>query len=174
MPDINFIAEILKWPRIIGSLFAFLCMLGIAWYTLRGLFPALFRLGHGLWRRKIAVVAEGDTLSNLETLIKDSRLFNKKNIIRVAGSGEYEAISRASVILVYWADAAATIDDVLAHKREDTALIIYAPYKDGPIPIDVMEKLETRKHVVVNNFRGRLMNDIVTSMITTGYAKKSS
>lgn len=172
MIDLNTIVEIVKWPRILGSLFAFLSMLVIIWYTLRGLFPALLRLGHGLWRRKIAIVATGDTLDNLGLLIEESKLFNTKNIIRVAGVDQYEAIARASVILVYWADAAASIDAVLSKKHEDTALIIYAPYKDGPIPPEVMEKLELRKHVVVNNFRGRLMNDIVTSMITTGYAKK--
>ncbi len=164
--------EILKWPRAIGSIFAFIALLAIAYYTFRGLVPVLYRLGHGLWRRKIAIVANGDTLINLERLMKDSGLFNSKNIIRVAGKGELEAISRASIVLVYWADGQGFMADILDRKSEDTALIIYAPYKGGAIPAEMMETLENRKHVIVNNFRGRLMNDIVSSMITTGYAKK--
>ena len=35
-----------------------------------------------------------------------------------------------------------------------------------------MSLLDKKRNVVVNNFRGRLLNDIVVSMITTSYEKK--
>lgn len=154
---------------VAGTAWAVLSAILIACWTIRGFLPVFYRLGHGLWRRKIAIVATGDALGNLDGLIRDSKLFNSANIIRAAGEGELESLTRASIILVHWPDCAEFIDQILALKKEQTALIIYAPHRGGPVPNETMQTLETRKHVIVNNFRGRLMNDIVSSMITTGY-----
>ena len=165
--------KLLELLGVLGTIFAVVSAFMVAYWTIRGFLPVFYRLGHGLWRRKIAIVANGDALRNLEGLIRDSRLFNTTNVIPVAGEGELEAASRASIILVHWPDCSEFIDRILDQKKEQTALIIYAPHQGGQIPHDIMEKLETRKHVVVNNFRGRLMNDIVSSMITTGYEKRA-
>jgi hypothetical protein len=34
-----------------------------------------------------------------------------------------------------------------------------------------MRNLDGKRHTAVTNFRGRLLNDIVTAMITTSYEK---
>jgi len=164
--------KFLEIVGLLGTIFAVISAIMVTYWTFRGFVPVLIRLGRGLWRRKIAIVASGDALSNLKGLLTDSRLFNTNRIIQISDEGELEAASTASLILVYWPDCMGFIDEILEQKKEQTALIIYAPHKGGPIPIDVMQKLELKKHVIVNNFRGRLMNDIVTSMITTGYEKK--
>ena len=57
-------------------------------------------------------------------------------------------------------------------KADGTALIIYAPQEHGFIPKETMALLDKKRNVVVNNFRGRLLNDIVASMITTSYERK--
>ena len=166
------IKSIIDIIGVLGTVFSVISAILVTFWTIRGFIPVLIRLGYGLWRRKIAIIATGDTLNSLEGLLSDSKLFNTTNVIRIAGQAELEAASRASILLVYWPDCSGFIDEVLVHKKEQTALIVYAPYSGGPIPGEVMQKLEQRKHVVVNNFRGRLMNDIVTSMITTGYEKR--
>lgn len=166
------VLAILNFIGLITTVITAIGIVMVAYWTVRGLIPALFRLGYGLRRRKIAVVATGDSLNNLVGLISDSRLFNSKRIIPTAGQGEIEAISRASLILINWPDCREYLDDILRLKSEQTALIVYAPHSGGRIENEDMAKLEQRKHVVVCNFRGRLMNDIVTSMITTGYEKK--
>ena len=142
------------------------------WGIFSGFLPVLVRLGWGLWNRKVAIVARGDNLSNLVALLTDSRLFKLDNIIRVAGSDQLEAIDRSTVILLHWADCGSDIEEILPRKKENTPLIIYAPVGAGRIPDEVMVRLETRKHVFVTNFRGRLMNDVVTSMITTSYEER--
>ncbi len=168
----NYILPVLNFIGLATTIITVIGIVLVGYWTVRGLIPALYRLGYGLQRRRIAIVATGDGLNNLEGLISDSRLFNSKRIIRVAGQGEIEAISRANLILINWPDCRDYLDDILRLKNEQTALIVYAPHSGGRIENEDMEKLEKRKHVVVCNFRGRLMNDIVTSMITTGYEKR--
>lgn len=48
---------------------------------------------------------------------------------------------------------------------------MYAPHEHGQIPREVIVAIEQKRDVIVNNFRGRLLNDIVVSMITTSYEK---
>jgi hypothetical protein len=45
--------------------------------------------------------------------------------------------------------------------------VIYA--KPASIPPDKMDNIANRSNTVVVNFRGRLLNDILTSLITTSY-----
>jgi hypothetical protein len=59
------------------------------------------------------------------------------------------------------------IDEILRNKSDQCALIIYAPYDKGRIPDIEMAKLDGHRHTAVTNFRGRLLNDIMASMITT-------
>jgi len=75
------------------------------------------------------------------------------------------------MFLVYWPDWAADIAEILDNKRDECALIVYAPYDKGRIPDDQMKNLDGKRHTAVTNFRGRLLNDIVASMITTNYEK---
>jgi len=53
--------------------------------------------------------------------------------------------------------------------KDKTALIIYAPQELGFISKESMAKLNQKRNVMVTNFRGRLLNDITTSIITTSY-----
>lgn len=157
---------------IISTLFFWAAILVAGIFTLLGFVPVLIRLGNGLWRRKIVVFASGNTLTSLSSLLLDSKLFYAKNVLQVSSIDDIEIADRASVFLVYWPDWKDDIQSILDRKSEQTALVVYAPQSQGFIPPDVMNNLESRKHTVVNNFRGRLLNDLVTSMITTAYEKR--
>lgn len=78
----------------------------------------------------------------------------------------------ASVYLMFWPDWKDSVDDILAVKSESCALIVYAPRNAGQIPEPDMMNLDGKRHTAVTNFRGRLLNDIVTAMITTSYEKR--
>lgn len=138
-----------------------------------GIFPVLLRLGNGLARRRIAIFAKGDNLTSIKGLLLDSKLFKEKNIRVVTQSNNMEASADASVYIVYWPDWSADISAILERKPDSCALIVYQPYDQGRIPDDQMKMLDGKRHTAVTNFRGRLLNDIVTSMITTSYEKKS-
>lgn len=138
----------------------------------RGFVPVLMRLGNGLWKRRIAIFAKGDALISLDNLLHDSKLFNHTNVLKVPSESDFGIAEHASLFLVYWPDWKDNMEKILSRKDDRTALIVYAPQEHGSIPGPVMHMLEKHRNVVVNNFRGRLLNDIVISMITTGYEKK--
>ena len=137
----------------------------------RGIWPVLYRLGNGLANRKIAIFAKGDTRSSLKNLLMDSELFREKNICEIGSVTDLGKAEVASVYLVYWPDWANDIDKILDMKPDKCALVVYAPYNLDKIPPEQMNNLDGKRHTSVTNFRGRLLNDVVTSMITTPYTK---
>lgn len=143
-----------------------------AYLCISGLLPVLIRLGNGLRKRRIAIFAKGDALDSLEALIGDSKLFAAKNVTRIASVGDFGRAEDASVFLVYWPDWQQELAQIIAKKADRTALVIYAPQGHGFIPPESMALLEQHRNVVLANLRGRLLNDIVVSLITSGYEKK--
>ncbi|HEY5368354.1 MAG TPA: hypothetical protein VIJ75_05115 [Hanamia sp.] len=142
----------------------------VLWVT--GISPALWRLGNGLAKRKIAIFAKGDNVSSLKSLLLDSKLFKEKNICEITKTADLEKAEEASVYLVFWHDWAQDIENILNKKPDKCPLVVYAPYNLERIPSEQMKSLDGKRHSSVTNFRGRLLNDIVTSMITTSYDRK--
>lgn len=140
-----------------------------AWGTLSGILPVLIRLGRGLGKRQIAIFAKGDRLQSLKVLLLDSKLFKEKNIKEVTSVCDMGRAEGITVFLVFWEDWKDDIDHILQEKTDCTALIVYAPVALGNIPQERMSRIGEQRNVTVTNFRGRLLNDIVVSMITTSY-----
>lgn len=148
---------------------------GMAWggyLCWRGILPVIIRLGKGLANRKIAIFAKGDEFSRLKSLLVDSGLFDEKNICGISDEGDIGKAEQASVYLIHWPDWADAHRKILGKKPDGCALVVYAPSSGGKIPPEAMNELDAHRNTAVTNFRGRLLNDIVTAMITTGYARK--
>lgn len=135
-----------------------------------GIWPALWRLGKGLAGRKIAVFAEATEFNSLKNLLIDSKLFNERNIVHITNNDLGKA-EEYSLFLAHWKNISSRLDDVLSKKRDGTALVIYAPQEEGFIPKEDMAKINQHRNVIVANLRGRLLNDIVTTLITTSYER---
>ena len=135
----------------------------------RGVFPVLYRLGNGLAKRKIAIFAKGDNVESIKSLLSDSKLFKQNNIIKIVSRDDLGKVEEASAYLVYWPDWANEINEILNKKPDKCPMIVYAPYNKGRISGEQMQHLDSKRNTVVTNFRGRLLNDIVTAMITTSY-----
>lgn len=160
---------------IIGIIETILLVVGGAWAVIlwfKGILPVLLRLGNGLAKRKIAVFAKNDNQSSLKKLLLDSKLFNEKNICEITKKEDIGIAEQASLFLVFWHDCKDYIDDIIRKKLDVNALIVYAPRNLGSIPEQQLNELDACRNTAVTNFRGRLLNDIVTAMITTGYAKR--
>lgn len=132
-----------------------------------GVLPALVRLGNGLAKRKIALFAKADNARSLKSLLIDSKLFKTSNIIEIEKRDDIGRAEAATIFLVLWHDWASAIEEILRKKSDQCPLIIYAPHDKGKIPDAEMAKLDGHRHTAVTNFRGRLLNDIVVSIITT-------
>ncbi len=142
----------------------------VAWF--KGILPALLRLGNGLAKRKIVIFAKSDSLQSLTNLLIDSNLILPKNITQITKYIDFGKAENSTLLLVYWPDWKDKMIEIKNLKKDGEALVVYAPRSEGIIPENIMSKLDQGRNVTVVNFRGRLLNDIVTAMITTGYTKK--
>ena len=166
------IVQLIDVVEKIGTVIVILSVLYAAYLWLRGIAPALIRLGNGLSRRKIAIFARGDVCDSLHSLLKDSRLFRHTNLIPIRTRDDIGKAEPASIFLVHYPDFKDDIPAILAKKRDATALVLYAPAGGERVPDEVMARVNSVRNSTVVNLRGRLMNDIVLSMITTSYEKE--
>lgn len=162
------VITVLTWVGLVTAALFLLTLISgiIAW--LKGIIPALIRLGNGLSKRKIAIFAKGDHLKSLQDLLEGTKLFSKKNIMGISSASDLETAERATLFLIFWDDWQDKIDEILRAKKDNTALIVYAP-RQNSIPSDKFVELNRKRNVMVTNFRGRLLNDIVISLMTTSY-----
>lgn len=140
---------------------------------IKGLLPALIRLGLGFSRRKIVVFATGDEFNALKSLLIDSKLFSEKNIQQVQNTQNLGRAEGVTLFLVFWPDWKNNISKIIEKKLDGTGMVVYAPYDStNKIPNETMKELDKHRNVTVTNFRGRLLNDIVVTMITTDHKVK--
>jgi len=143
----------------------------VLWF--KGILPVLFRLGKGLSKRKIAIFAKSDNLTSLKSLLLDSELFSEKNIVKITSNDDIGKAEESTLFLIFWHDwGKKDIDEILNKKTDKTALVIYAPQDKGFISKEDFKKINKERNVSIANLRGRLLNDIVSSLITTSYENK--
>jgi hypothetical protein len=168
----NNLSQLIAWPETIHTLLWLFGIVSLVVLAVKGVLRALYRLGNGLAKRKIAIFAEPTAYGELRQLLIDSKLFKSDNICHVHSSAEIDVAKNASVHLVFWPDWSTSLETLLKARKGDVPCIIYAPQSRGLIDRSDMNRLdEHHRHTTVTNFRGRLLNDIVTSMITTSYEK---
>jgi len=158
---------------IVGGLTTLIVIVGFvvtAFLVIKGVLSVWYRLGIGLSKRKIAIFAK-DEFDNLKNLLIDSGLFKEKNIVKIDKSSLRKA-ENISLLLVHYKPFENEIDNILDIKRDQYALIIYAPKEEGDIKKEILQKINLHRNTIIVNFRGRLLNDIFISMITTSYKLK--
>ncbi len=145
------------------SLFALIYTI---YLVLKGVLPVLYRLGISLSKKKIAIFAESDDFNNLKSILIDSRLFKEKNILHIDNNSRGRA-EAASLLLLHWKSCQGDLKAILGRKKDTQDLIVYAPTEDGRIDDASMKEIGEHRNVIVVNFRGRLVNDVlVCTMIS--------
>lgn len=134
----------------------------------QGISPVLLGLGNGLRKRKIALFARNENFTGIREALLRSKLFREENIFGIQRPEDLGSAKDASVFVMFWPDWADHLDAILNMKADATPLIVYCP-RTGRIPDGDMEKIDRHRNTAISNFRGRLLNDIVTSMVTTSY-----
>jgi len=132
-----------------------------------GISPIVFRIGRALWKRKIAIIGDLNSYSKLGDSLKDSHIFQKNNIMHIP-LNNIDKCKDCTVFIVDWGSAKGNIDQILDYrKNHHTSVIIYA--EPGSITQDKMLDIANRANTIVVNFRGRLLNDLLNSMVTTSF-----
>lgn len=157
---------------VVGGFATFVMIIGFlytAWLVISGVLPVWYRLGIGLSERKIAVFASTDYAS-LQNMLVDSKMFKQSNILQISPT-DLKKAEKQSLFLVHWKDFQSKLDEILSIKKDSTALIVYAPQSEGRIDQALVDKINEHRNSIIVNFRGRLLNDILISLITTSYEK---
>lgn len=171
----KYLLEFFNHPffTVVGGITTTILVLGVIYRVacwMLSVTPTLLRLGSALWGRRVAIFASSESYNSLKNTLVDSGLFRGKNILQISldniDKAKYETI-----FLVDWDTFGEQIENIFtARKNHQTAIVIFA--KPASIPNEIMADIANRANTVVVNFRGRLLNDILTSLITTSYDKK--
>lgn len=137
---------------------------------LRGIVPLSVRAGR-IRQNRVAIFADPANYSELKDSMDGTKLFGKNSFKDVSTVNNIDVSDGHNIFVVNWADWGNDIDAVLAKKKADTGIIVYAPY---PVRIadNDMAKLQSKNFVTVTNFRGRLITDLLAMAIAIRYAKK--
>jgi len=144
----------------------------IAWIL--GISPLLFRLGLGRWRRKITVLSNSDDFASLRDDLVSSGVFRAKNIDHVTGKS-LSKVSECNLLLVdYGSFTDKQMKTIIKNKKSSAGMIVYFPdfSPTNRVPDDVMKLINDEPHSVLVNFRGRLINDILITLLSTSYDKR--
>lgn len=136
--------------------------------------PLLFRLWFWRWFRKIAVVSNNEYFSKIEKDLKDSGIFRK--IIPIYNSSISEVNEHDLLVVHYDSFTEDEIKEILSYKKSKAGMIFYYPEFDPAtwkqISKEISKLIWTKENTTIVNFRWRLLNDIVTTLITTSYEKR--
>jgi len=153
---------------VIGALTTLLVFLGFAYRIACWAFcivPIALRFGIGLQKREVAIFGDDKAFADLKSCLIDSKIFKDKNIHQIRDLGKAKG---KTIFLVDWSSFGSDIEKVFdARKSDQVAVIIFA--NPGSIPQPAMTDIANRANTVVVNFKGRLLNDLLTSLITTSY-----
>ena len=146
----------------------------IFWFL--GITPLLWRLGLGRWSRKIAIVANVEMYYSLRTDLVDSGIFREGNISLIS-KDHLSKIKDHSLILVHYQSfTEEEIYRLLDDKKSASGMVFYFPEFNSnggeKIPDSMVQVIGRKENTTVVNFRGRLLNDIITTLITTSYEKR--
>lgn len=155
---------------IVGGITVVFAAIGIIYRIVcivLGISPLVFRIGKALWRRKVAIIGSAEAYSSLKECITDTDIFKKENVIHISIDNIDKAKDH-TLLIVDWETSSNQIDHIFSARRNhNTAVIIFA--KAGSIPHEKMSEIANKSNTVVVNFKGRLLNDILNSLITTSF-----
>lgn len=143
----------------------------VAWVL--GISPLLYRLGLGRWHRKITVLADGNNFASLRDDLVSSGVFRAKNIDHVTNKSLAKVKDSNLLLIDYGSFNDQNMKTIIKNKKSSAGMIVYFPdfSPNNRVPDDIMKLINDEPHSVLVNFRGRLINDILITLLSTSYDK---
>lgn len=158
------------------TLIAIISLLSVFIFWILGITPLLWRLGLGRWLRKIAIAANSETYNSLKADLVDSGIFREKNISQISKNHLSKVKDHNLMLVHYQSFNMQEIKTMLSNKKSKAGMIFYypeySPQEGKKIPDEMAKDITSKENATIVNFRGRLLNDIITTMITTSYEKR--
>lgn len=144
----------------------------ISWFL--GVYPLFVRLGFSRWSRKIAIVADSQAYASLKSDLVDTGIFREKNIFQISDSSLSKVKTSSLILVNYQSFTENEIKTILSYKKPTAGVIIYFPgfSNTNRIADDIRDLINNEPFTTTVNFRGRLINDILVTLLSTSYEKK--
>ncbi|PIP56228.1 hypothetical protein COX05_04175 [candidate division WWE3 bacterium CG22_combo_CG10-13_8_21_14_all_39_12] len=142
----------------------------ISWFL--GIYPLLKRFGLARWKRNIAIAADDDPYNSLKNDLTKAEVFREKNIYQIKKNSLSQIKDSSLVLIDYQSFSEDEIKTILRNKQNKAGFIFYFPEFEPAntmIPKEMLIEINNEPFTTVVNFRGRLINDIVVTMISTSY-----
>lgn len=137
-----------------------------------GIFMVMKRLGIGRWYRKVIIVGSHSETSSLKKDLIDSGVFRERNISEADERNLADVKESSLILLDYWSLTSTQVATVLSNKEKSAGLVVYSPMGKGRIPDEISEKMNNEPFTTLVNMRGRLVNDLLITLMSTSYDKK--
>lgn len=139
-----------------------------------GIWPLMKRFGLGRWYRKVLIVGKESETKSLRRDLEDSGVFRKSNIDEVDGRNLADIKQASLILLDYWSLTEGQVSTALANKQKQAGLVVYSPMGKGRIPDEISATINNEPFTTLVQMRGRLVNDLLITLISTSYDKKFS
>lgn len=172
---INFLVSFINIVGLITTLFGIVLFIWAVISWILGVYPLFLRLGFGRWSRKIAIVANDDTFTSLKIDLVDTGIFREKNIYQIKKDALSKTKGATLALIHYQSFEENEIKTILSYKKPNAGFIFYFPEFTPPtlvIPPNMMKEINNQQFTTIVNMRGRLINDIVTTLLSTSYDKR--
>ena len=150
---------------IVGGILTIIAIVGLAasfFTTVWGTIPILIRLGSARANKKIALFEQNN---DLFLLLSHSKLVKEKNITRIEHADSIPSSESKDIFIIHWDYFGDHINEILSKVGDFKSVIIYAK----PGAIKDFSEISKHRNAVVVNFRGRLLGDLLASLMTTGH-----
>ena len=137
-----------------------------------GISMVMKRLGLGRWYRKVLIISDVSNGTSLKKDLIDSGVFREKNIIVIGEQNISDVKSSDLMLLDYWSISPEKALTAIANKQSHAGLVVYSPMKKGRIADEVTERINDEPFTTLVNMRGRLVNDLLITLMSTSYDKK--
>lgn len=162
---LEFIGGVTIVVAIIGGLMTF-----FGWSA--GVFMVMKRLGLGRWYRKVTILSDVNNGESLKKDLIDSGVFREKNI-KLIGENNISDIKSADLVLLdYWSISPEKALGAISNKQKHAGLVVYSPMKKGRIEDEVTARINDEPFTTLVQMRGRLVNDLLITLMSTSYDKK--
>lgn len=155
---------------LVGGALSIVASIWGIWLKSTGVLAVWSTIGAGLANPTIGIFAKGENFLSLKHLLKDSHLFKEKNITQIEMS-DLKNSTDHNMYLVNWQDYQNELELIIKKKPSNVALIVYSPPEGPPMSPHTVQLVNLQKNAVVVNFRGRLLIDICSALITSSYDK---
>jgi hypothetical protein len=165
---VNIVVVLKNLYDLLDGWFAFFMLIlsitFIIYYFLSG-FNIFIKLGRNLKKKKIVIFAESNNFNDIKTLLTDTHILCEKNIEQ--SCNDLKKYENYKFLIVCYEDYRNKMNEILNLKKDGAVLIIYD--KNKQIPLDDFTSLGKRRNVIVTNFYGRLLNDILVSFMLNNF-----